>query len=185
MSADDGRWSVRFPGLFSDQYADYADARLRFTTAAVPADQVSRLHLVAVTPASDVIICRSEAGWRFLPGGTRETGESLGDLARRELMEEAGAQLTSPPRYFAAHIADSQGPAPYRPHLPHPRAYWAYAVARARLIAPPANPPDGEQVIEVRTMASEPAADYIAEHDPMLADVLRLADAMGLIRHGA
>jgi hypothetical protein len=31
-------------------------------------------------------------------------------------------------------------------------------------------------------MAPEAAADYIAEHDPMLADVLRLADSMGLIR---
>ena len=51
MSAADGRWSVRFPDLFKDQYADYAGARLSFTTAAVPADLVSRLHLVAVTPA--------------------------------------------------------------------------------------------------------------------------------------
>ena len=32
-----------------------------------------------------------------------------------------------------------------------------------------------EQVIEVRTMAPGPAAGYIAEHDPTLADVLRLA----------
>ena len=182
MSADDGRWSVRFPDLFSDQYADYADARLRFTTAAVPGDLVSRLHLVAVTQAAEVIVCRSEAGWRFLPGGTREPGESLDELARRELMEEAGARLTSPPRYFAAHMADSQRPVPYRPHQPHPRAYWAYAVAQAQVISAPVNPPDGEQVIEVRTMAPGPAADYIAEHDPMLADVLRLADAMGLIR---
>ena len=79
----------------------------------------------------------------------------------------------------------SRRPAPYRPHQPHPRAYWAYAVAGVQVIAPPANPPDGEQVIEVRTMAPEAAADYIAEHDPMLADVLRLADAMGLIRPAA
>jgi 8-oxo-dGTP diphosphatase len=181
MSAADSRWSVRFPELFSDQYADYADARLRFTTAAVPGDLVSRLHLVAVTSAAEVIVCRSAAGWRFLPGGTREPGESLGDLARRELMEEAGARLTGPLRYFAAHIADSQRPVPYRPHQPHPRAYWAYAVAHAQVIAPPVNPPDGEQVIEVRAMAPEAAAEYIAEHDPMLADVLRLAGAMGLI----
>jgi hypothetical protein len=55
MSANDGRWSVRFPDLFSDQYADYADARLSFTTAAVPEYLVSRLHLVAVTPAADYI----------------------------------------------------------------------------------------------------------------------------------
>src|SRR5215471_11664789 len=98
MSADDGHWSERFPDLFSDQYADYADARLGFTTAAVPEDLVSRLHLVAVTPAAEVIVCRSEAGWRFLLGGICELGESFDDLVRRELMEEAGARLTSPSR---------------------------------------------------------------------------------------
>ena len=34
-------------------------------------------------------------------------------------------------------------------------------------------------------MVPEAAAGYIAEQDPMLADVLRLADAMGLIRPAA
>jgi 8-oxo-dGTP diphosphatase len=177
----DGDWPVRFPGLFGDQYADYADARLKFTTATVPQELVSRLHLVAVTPAAEVIVCRSEGGWRFLPGGTREPGESLADLARRELMEEAGARLESPPRYFAAHIADSLRPEPYRPHLPHPRAYWAYAVAQAQIIAAPVNPPDGEQVVEVRTLAPGLAAAFLAGHDPVHADVLRLAVAMGLL----
>ncbi len=179
--SDDGDWPARFPDLFGDQYADYADARLKFTTAAVPQELVSRLHLVAVTPAAEVIVCRSEGGWRFLPGGTREPGESLADLARRELMEEAGARLESPPRYFAAHIADSLRPEPYRPHLPHPRAYWAYAAARAQVIAAPVNPPDGEQVVEVRTLAPGLAAAFLAGHDRVHADVLRLAVAMGLL----
>lgn len=68
------------------------------------------------------------------------------------------------------------------------RAGHAQSIAgssRAHVIAPPVNPPDGEQVIEVRTMVPEAAAGYIAEQDPMLADVLRLADAMGLIRPAA
>jgi 8-oxo-dGTP diphosphatase len=182
MTADDGHWSARFPGLFQDQYAEYAGSRVGFTTVAVPEDLVSRLHLVAVTAAGTVIVCRDELGWRFLPGGTREPGESLGDLARRELMEEAGARLDGPPKYFAAHIADSLRPAPYRPHLPHPRGYWAYAVARAEVIADPVNPPDAEQVVEVLTLAPDRAAGFIAEHHPAHADVLRLADAMGLIR---
>ncbi len=96
--------------------------------------------------------------------------------------EEAGARLAGQLTYFAAHIADSLLPEPYRPHLPHPRAYWAYAAARAEVIAAPTNPPDGEHVVEVLTLAPSSAADYIAERDAGLADVLRLADAMGLIR---
>jgi 8-oxo-dGTP diphosphatase len=182
MGGDDGQWPVRFPELFRDLFVDYAQANVSFTTEVVPDDLVSRLHLVAVTTQAKVIVCRTEQGGRFLPGGTREPEESLADLARRELIEEAGARLAGEMRYFAAHMADSTRPQPYRPHLPHPRTYWAYAVARAEVIAAPTNPPDGEQVVEVLTLAPALAARFIAEHDQLHADVLRLADAMGLIR---
>ncbi|MGI8434479.1 MAG: NUDIX domain-containing protein [Nocardioidaceae bacterium] len=96
-----------------------------------------------MTPEAQIVVCRSEQGWRFLPGGTQEPAESLVDLGRRELMEEAGAFLESAPRYFAAHVADSSRAEPYRPHLPHPRAYWSYAVAQARIIGGPTNPVKG------------------------------------------
>ncbi len=33
---------------------------------------------------------------------------------------------------------------PYRPHLPHPRAYWEYGITQAEVVRPPTNPPDGE-----------------------------------------
>jgi 8-oxo-dGTP diphosphatase len=179
---NDETWAAVFPELFSEQYVDYAGCRLSFTTAVVPDDLVSRLHLVAVTARAEVLVCRSREGWRFLPGGTREPGESLTELARRELTEEAGARLDDRPEVFAAHVADSERPEPFRPHLPHPRAYWAYAVARAQVIGPPVNPPDGERVVEVLTLTPARAIAFLAEHDPMHADVLRLAGAMGLIR---
>ncbi|MEJ7706149.1 MAG: NUDIX hydrolase [Nocardioidaceae bacterium] len=182
MYGDDDRWSTRFPDLFRDGYVDYADCRIRCTTAVAPTPLVSRLHLVAVTSEAEVLVCRSEQGWRFLPGGTREPGESLNDLARRELMEEAGALLMSELRYFAAHVADSARKKPFRSHLPHPRTYWAYAVVDARVVGAPTNPPDGEDVVEVLTLTPFLAADFIEKHDPVHADLLRLADAMGLLR---
>jgi hypothetical protein len=37
------------------------------------------------------------------------------------------------PDALVAHVADSLSGAPYRPHLPHPRAYWAYAATDAEL----------------------------------------------------
>jgi 8-oxo-dGTP diphosphatase len=128
-----------------------------------------------------MVVCRSAQGWRFLPGGTRERDESLHDLARRELMEEAGAALRGDLIYFAAHQVDSDRAEPYRPHLPHPRAYWAYAAARVEITGPPSNPPDGEQVVEVLTLPPEAAAAYLDQEDPVHADVARHAAAMGLL----
>lgn len=181
MSGDFERWCVRFPNLFRDAYVDYADCRVRYTTEPAPEELVSRLHLVAVTKEGKIVVCRSQQGWRFLPGGTREPGESLRDLARRELMEEAGAVLLGELRYFSAHVADSHRQRPFRPHLPHPRAYWAYAVASVRVVGVPTNPADGEAIVEVLILPPAEAADYIAEHDPVHADVLRHAEAMGLV----
>lgn len=129
-----------------------------------------------------MVVCRSEQGWRFLPGGTPEPGESLEDLAGRELLEEAGAVLAGELRHFAAHVADSARATPYRPHLPHPRAYWAYAAAPVRIVGEPTNPHGGEPVVEVLTLAPTPAAAYLQAEDPIHADVLRHADALGLVR---
>lgn len=184
MQGDDHVWRNRFPYLFRDAYVDYADCRIRYTTEAAPEEFVSRLHVVALTPESRIVVCRSEQGWRFLPGGTREPSESLEDLARRELWEEAGAELQGELRFFSAHVADSQRDQPYRPHLPHPRAYWAYAVADVRVVGLPANPLGGETVVEVLTLPPDAAAEYLERHDPVHADVLRHAEAMGLIRQG-
>ena len=184
MSSDDP-WRSHFPDLFRECFVDYADCRIRYSTG-VPTDAlVSRLHLVAVTPDEQILVCRSAQGWRFLPGGTREPAESLHDLARRELMEEAGAELTGELRLFSAHAADSNRQKPYRPHLPHPRAYWAYAVADVCVVDAPTNPPDGERVVEVLTLPLPAAADYLHEEDPIHADVLRHAAALGLVRSPA
>ena len=82
---------------------------------------------------------------------------------------------------FASHVADSRRAAPYRPHLPHPRGYWAYAVTEAEVVEPPTNPVDGEHVVEVLALPAARAAGYLQEHDPLHADVVRLAGAMDLI----
>lgn len=114
---------------------------------------------------------------RWHPGA----GESIPQIVARELLEEAGAKITGTPQVFAAQIADSRDPEPWRPHLPHPRAYWAFAVVTAEIVQPPSNPEDGEQVVEVLSLPPRRAADWLRVHDPTCADVVLLAAAMGLI----
>lgn len=97
-------------------------------------------------------------------------------------MEEAGAVLIGELRCYSAHVADSARAKPYRPHLPHPRAYWVYAVVRVRVIGAPTNPVGGEQVVEVLTLPPSVGADLLHDEDPIHADVLRHADALDLVR---
>jgi 8-oxo-dGTP diphosphatase len=172
---------VRLPGLFAESYVDYAEARTTYLPLVPPERLVSRLHLVAVTNESQVVVCRSVQGWRFLPGGTREPDESLEELARRELQEEAGANLLGGLIHFSAHQVDSERSEPYRPHLPHPRAYWAYAAARVEITGPPLNPRDGERVIEVLALSPAAAAVYLDVEDPVHGDVVRHAEGLGLL----
>lgn len=179
-------WHTRFPRLFEEAYVGYADARIAYSRGVAPDELVARLHVIAVTEQNEVVVCRSAEGWRFLPGGTREPGESLGELARRELLEEAGAVLVGELLQFSAHLVDSERDHPYRPHLPHPRACWAYAVGPVRVAGPPSNPPDGETVVEVLTLPARQAAAYLdAGEDPIHADVLRHASALGLLHESS
>jgi 8-oxo-dGTP diphosphatase len=181
-SSPDIRWAERFPTLYAGEYVSYSNSDTTYTTSPPPDDLISRLHLIAVTEDGLVVVCRSDRGWRFLPGGTREPGESVSALARRELMEEAGAVLLSEPRYVSAHVSHSRNEAPYRAHQPHPVAYWAYAVALVEVTCAPTMPDEGaEQIVEVLALSPVEAANYIEAHDPTQAEVLRHAIAMGVL----
>lgn len=171
-------WQTR---LKRPAYISYAGCDVQYRTGPAPEDLVSRLHLVARTGAGEVLVCRSVEEWRFLPGGTREPGESVHALAGRELREEAGAELRGPVRLFGAHEAVSRLDHPYRPHLPHPRAYWAYAVADVAVTGPPTNPDDGEHVVAVTALPPAEAVAELARHDALHADVLSEAISRGLI----
>jgi len=166
------------PRLFEPTYIAYADADVRFTTAEPPPELIHRVHVVART-GDGVVVCRSEQGWRFLPGGRLEPGEEITHAVDRELREEAGARRVGALRVIGAHVADSRRPEPYRPHAPHPRMWWVYAVTDVVVDAEPANPPDGEHIVEVRVLPPAEAAAWLDVEDPISADVVRLAGALG------
>jgi len=176
-------WAARFPGLFRPRFEEYANADLEFRLGAPPDEEVARLHVVALDGEGLAVVCRSVEEWRFLPGGRREPGETLTQVARRELREEAGCGLAGDlGPVFAHQRATSRNDAPYRPHFTHPVSAWAYAVARVEVTGPPTNPEDGEAVVEVRRLPPDAAADWLRVHDEEHADVVLLADAMGLLR---
>ncbi|HEY9292029.1 MAG TPA: NUDIX domain-containing protein [Microlunatus sp.] len=178
-------WAARFPELFVPSYVDYANADVTFMVGLPPDELVSRIHCIAVDSAGRLIVCRSDEEWRFLPGGKREPDEPLAETVARELLEEAGAKISGEVLIFAAQVAHSNNDGPYLPHMPHPLSYWAFAITTADVIQSPTNPDDGEQVVEVLSLPVAEAAAWLAVHDQVCADVVRLADAMGLLPRAA
>ncbi|GAB3758352.1 NUDIX domain-containing protein [Microlunatus parietis] len=173
--------AARLPRLFAPSRIDYANCEITFTVDPVPDDAINRLHLLAITADGGVVVCESVEGWRFLPGGRREPGESVDELAHREAMEEAGLRLDGPPVVFGAHVAVSGDPVPHRDHFAHPLGYWAYAHAPATVVAAPTSPPDAEQITGVHTLPADRAIDFLEQHDPDHADVVRLAVLTGIL----
>lgn len=161
-----------FPALFAPRRVDYANADIQFAVGPHTDALVTRLHLIALDHRDRVLVCET-ADWRFLPGGTREPDETLHQLTRRELLEEAGAVVLGPVEIFAHEVAVTHDPEPYRPYFPYPTAQWAYGVCRVRQMVPPTCPPDGEQITGVHAMAPAAAADWLAVHDQVHADVVR------------
>lgn len=121
-------WAARFPELFRPRYEAYANADLELRLGEPPDGQVARLHVVALDRAGLVVVCRSVEEWRFLPGGRREPGETLAEVCRRELREEAGCAVVGEPgAVFCYQRATSRNTEPYRAHFTHPVSAWAYA----------------------------------------------------------
>lgn len=172
-------WAAEFPALFEPWQVPYAPVVAQFETDRPVDALISRIHVVARTEGG-VVVCRSANGWRFLPGGTREPGETVEQTVDRELVEEAGARRTGSLTWIGAHRADHRGPQPYRPHLPHPLAFWAYAATDVVIEQAPTNPADGEDVVEVTALPVAEAVAFLTPNDPIHADVLRLAERMGL-----
>lgn len=177
-------WSSQFPDLFRRSpfsWGGMGDHRLEieFTLDPPPDHLISNVKVIGRT-AAGIVVCGTDRGWRMLPGGTREPGETIGEAASREFHEEAGGVIVDPLTWIGAFRVDASKTEPYRPHLPYPISYWLYVAADVTVSTEPSNPSDGEQVTEVLTLPAAEAIDYLAAFDdgPGLS-VLRLAVAMG------
>ncbi len=140
----------RFPELFREMYWEWGPIRARFQTRDEPPPDtlISHVRIVPFVGDHVVVVQMADGRWDHSIGGTMEPEETYIDAARRELLEEAGAELLSFEPFGAIHCY-SYAPKPYRSHMPHPEFYHVVGYADVRLAGEPENPPGGEDVIDV------------------------------------
>ncbi|MER7770824.1 NUDIX hydrolase [Kitasatospora sp. NPDC096140] len=174
-SARAAELAARFPALHAPQYWSWGRYDAQFSTVLPPDDLVTNIHLVGFADG-EVVLCRDDRDHWFLPGGTREQGESITTCLERELREEAGARLLGEPGWLGAHRCRTDDPVPYRPWQPHPEKAWLWGWGEVALESSPTNPADGEQVVEVRPVpVAEAQRLLLTGHDAWWGELIGLA----------
>jgi 8-oxo-dGTP diphosphatase len=166
--------STRFPKLHAPQYWEWGGLDAQFSTELPPDELVQSIHIVGFI-GDDIVVCRHRQDDWFLPGGTREPDEAVHQTVDREIAEEAGARRVGPLVWFGAHHCVSRRGGPYRPHLPHPEKAWLWGFTDVVVDSVPTNPPDGEQVEEVRSAPLAEAQALLRRNEEWYVDLLTLA----------
>jgi 8-oxo-dGTP diphosphatase len=139
---------------------EWAQTIVRFTDRRPPDQLVQSVRAIAVVE-DGVVVCRLADGTTFLPGGTREEGESVDDCMSRELTEEAGFLMKGRPHWFAAHSGVSYHRIAYKPYAPFPLKAWLWGVVTGEIVGPPTNPVGAEQVATVSVLRPEDAVEVL------------------------
>jgi 8-oxo-dGTP pyrophosphatase MutT (NUDIX family) len=167
-----------YPNLLRPVFWEWGPIQADFAVSDQPPPEalVSNINVIPFVGDEWLIIRLTNGNWE-MTGGTREPGEHYLATARRELLEEAGAQLLSF-QPFGAWKCRSEAAQPYRPHLPHPDFYRLVGYGAIRLTDTPLNPTGAEQVASVELVPLTEAARRfrsIDRHD--LAELYLLAAA--------
>ena len=152
-----GNLEEKYPHLFYEVLWEWGPIRARFRQLhdAPPHHSIANVNMVPRIGHDWVLLQHVDGAWD-IPGGTLEPGETYLDTIKRELLEEAGAELLSFQILGAWHCF-SMAEKPYRPHMPFPEFYRLVGYGQVQLETAPTNPPDAEQIVAVEYTSLEQA----------------------------
>ena len=172
----------KYPHLFCDVLWEWGPIRAKFKQLDTepPLDLIANVNLVPCVGNDWVLLQHKNGDWD-IPGGTLEPGETYMETLKRELIEEAGAELHSFKLLGAWHCV-SMAEKSYRPQMPFPEFYRLVCYGQVELKTVPTNPPDGEQIIAVESVSLKQAlANFQSCHRYDLAELYQYALEMELL----
>ncbi len=170
-------YAAAFPHLFREVIWPWGPTRAVFEyhESLPPAHLISNVNFVPFVDEKRCLILRLQDNSWEIPGGTLEPAEQYLDTIRRELREEAGANLMNF-ELLGMWKCYSAAERPYRSHLPHPLSYRLVGYGNVKRMGKPLNPPDGEQIAVVDIVSVEVASQrFLSIGRADLAELYRFA----------
>lgn len=166
--------AVMYPDLFREIFWDWGPITAQFERCSTPPELIGNVNLIGHSGGQWLVLRVAPGAWT-MPGGTLEPDEHYPDALRREMMEEAGAEVISY-QPLGAWRCISHAEKPYRSHMPHPTFYRFVCVGEVRLVSSPLNPADAEQITSVDLVPlDEVVRRFMAENRPEMAQLYQFA----------
>jgi 8-oxo-dGTP pyrophosphatase MutT (NUDIX family) len=166
-------FAEQFPNLFRESTSTALRCHFEMISRLPPVTLISNVNLVPFAGDQVLVIRLRDGSWE-IPGGTLEQGEDYLATIRRELQEEAGAELQNFNPFGVWHCFSSAAK-PYRLHLPHPESFRLVGWGEVKVVGRPTNPQGGEEVERVERATIEEASRlFVSIQRPDLAELYRL-----------
>jgi 8-oxo-dGTP pyrophosphatase MutT (NUDIX family) len=167
----------KYPHLFNETIWEWGPIRANFILLdqPPPENKISNINLVPRVGEQWVMLQHHNGDWD-IAGGTLEPGEHFMQTLKREMLEEAGAEVLSF-RLIGAWHCFSLAEKPYRPHLPFPEHYRIVGTGQVRIVHAPLNPHGAEQIAKVECVDLQTAVDnFLAYGSHDLAELYQVVN---------